>query len=326
MSQVRSSAIGWGLIGAGDIARKRVAPALRDSPVCRFAAVSRAQAELATAFAEEFGAAAAYASERDLLKDPDVEAVYIATPVDLHAPQTIAAAEAGKHVLCEKPMALDTSECDQMIDACRSNGVKLGIAYYRHFYPVVQRIKRALASGEIGKPVFAQINAFERFDVPRDHPRAWFIEKARAGGGPMFDFGCHRIEVLMNLLGAVRGVNGSLSTVLFQREVEDTALAVLRFDGGAFGVICVSHATQESKDTLDIFGTDGSIHMPVLNKGEIVVKTAAGERAESYAPHANFHQPLIEDFVAAVASGRDPAVDGAIGREVARIEGIIYSS
>jgi len=319
-------ALGFGLIGAGDIVRKRVAPALRDSPLCRFAAVARAQADLAAAFAEEFGAAAAYASEHDLLKDPAVEAVYIATPVDLHAPQAMAAAEAGKHVLCEKPMALDTSECDQMIDACRSNGVRLGVAYYRHFYPAVDRIKRALAAGEIGKPVFAQVNAFERFDLPRDHPRAWFLDKARAGGGPMFDFGCHRIEVLMNVIGPVRGVDGRVSRALFDRDVEDTAVAVLRFDAGTFGVICVSHATQETKDTLDIFGTGGSIHVPVLNKGDIVFKTAAGERLETHPPNGNFHLPLIEDFVAAVETGREPAVDGPVGREVARIEQEIYTS
>jgi predicted dehydrogenase len=319
-------ALGWGLIGAGDIVRKRVAPALRDSPLCRFAAVMRARADLAPEFAKEFGAAAAYANERDLLNDPDVEAVYVATPVDLHAPQTIAAAEAGKHVLCEKPMALDVAECDRMIDACRRNGVRLGVAYYRHFYPVVDRLKRALASGEIGNPVFAQINAFERFDVPRDHPRGWFLDKKRAGGGPMFDFGCHRIEVLMNLFGAVRGVDGRVSSVLFQRDVEDTAVAVLRFDPGAFGVICVSHATQEFKDTLDIFGTDGSIHVPVLNKADIVFKAANGERVETHPPVVNFHVPLIEDFVDAVANGREPAVGGAIGREVARVEQEIYAS
>jgi predicted dehydrogenase len=319
-------ALGFGLIGAGDIVRKRVAPALRDSPLCRFAAVARAQADLAAAFAEEFGAAAAYASEHDLLKDPAVEAVYIATPVDLHAPQAMAAAEAGKHVLCEKPMALDTSECDQMIDACRSNGVRLGVAYYRHFYPAVDRIKRALAAGEIGKPVFAQVNAFERFDLPRDHPRAWFLDKARAGGGPMFDFGCHRIEVLMNVIGPVRGVDGRVSRALFDRDVEDTAVTVLRFDAGTFGVICVSHATQETKDTLDIFGTGGSIHVPVLNTGDIVFKTAGGERLETHPPNGNFHLPLIEDFVAAVETGREPAVDGPVGREVARIEQEIYAS
>ena len=106
---------------------------------CEFVAVARAHAAQAEAFAAEFGAATSYADWRDMIVDPAVDAVYVATPVHLHAEQTIAAAEAGKHVLCEKPMALDVAECDRMIAACRAHGVRLGIAYYRHFYPVVRR-------------------------------------------------------------------------------------------------------------------------------------------------------------------------------------------
>jgi len=128
----------WGLIGCGDISRKRVAPALRDSPLCELKAVSRAKAELAEAFAREFRAQRWFADWRELLEDHEIDAVYVATPVHLHAEQTIAAANAGKHVLCEKPMALTVAECDRMIDACRTNNVKLGVAYYRHFYPVVR--------------------------------------------------------------------------------------------------------------------------------------------------------------------------------------------
>lgn len=117
-----------------------------------------------------------------------------ATPVHLHAEQTIAAAEAGKHVLCEKPMAMNTAECDRMIAVCRASGVTLGVAYYRHFYPVIARIKQILASEEIGRPVLAQIDLFERFNPAPDDPRAWFVRAAEAGGGPMFDFGCHRLQ------------------------------------------------------------------------------------------------------------------------------------
>src|SRR6185369_5651028 len=109
-------------------------------------------------------AARSYADWHDLIVDPDVHAVYVATPVHLHAEQTVAAAEAGKHVLCEKPMAMDTAECDRMIAACRASGVTLGIAYYRRFYPIVARLKQVLETGEIGRPVYAQIMAFEPFD------------------------------------------------------------------------------------------------------------------------------------------------------------------
>ena len=139
------------MIGCGDIARKRVAPALRDGAGCELAAVSRARAELAEGFAREFGARRWHADWHELVRDPEIDAVYVATPVDLHAPQTIAAAEAGRHVLCEKPMALTTAQCRAMIDACRANGVRLGVAYYRHFYPVLRRIREILAAGEIGR-------------------------------------------------------------------------------------------------------------------------------------------------------------------------------
>src|SRR6266581_4823325 len=111
----------WGLVGAGDIARKRVAPALRDLPGSDFVSVSRSRSELAASFADEFGARRWFADWREQIADDEIEAVYLATPVYVHAEQTIAAAEAGKHVLCEKPMALTIKECDEMIAACRAN-------------------------------------------------------------------------------------------------------------------------------------------------------------------------------------------------------------
>ena len=158
--------IKFGLIGCGDIARKRVAPGLRDSPICELVAVSRARSQLAESFAREFGARRWYSDWRELLQDDDISAVYIATPVHLHAEQTIAAIEAGKHVLCEKPMALTVAECNRMIATRDHHHVKLGVAYYRHFYPVVKRIRQIIDDGEIGTPVIAQMNAFEWFDPP----------------------------------------------------------------------------------------------------------------------------------------------------------------
>lgn len=318
--------LNWGLIGCGDIARKRVAPALRDLPNCELTAVNRASFHLAEEFAREFGARRWYPDWRELLADDEVKAVYIATPVSLHAEQAIAAAEAGKHVLCEKPMALNVAECDRMIAACAAHGVKLGIAYYRHFYPVIQRIKELIVAGELGVPVLAQINAFERFNPAPEQPRYWFVKKEFAGGGPMMDFGCHRIEVLLNLLGPIATVRSSIGSVLFEREVEDTAVAVFDFASQARAVLNVSHATWQSQDTLTIFGSAGSLHVPVLNQGALHLQTAHGERNEVHPPHPNIHQPLIAEFTEAVLARRAPAVGGAIGREVARLEELIYAS
>jgi len=319
------AAVRWGLIGAGDIAARRVAPALRDSPGSAFAAVARAHADQAAEFAQRHGASRWYAGWREMLADPELDAIYVATPVRLHAEQAVAAAEAGKHVLCEKPMALDVAGCERMIAAARDRGVKLGVAYYRHHYPVVARLRELIASGEIGRPVLAQVQAFELFDPPPDHPRAWLLKKSEAGGGPMMDFGCHRIEVLLDVLGPVAEVRGRPANVRFhEREVEDTCVAHLRFRSGAEAVLAVTHAAQESRDAVQVFATRGSAHVDVLNLGRLRVVTPEGVREERHPPHANLHQPLIEDFVAAVRTGRPPAVTGEIGREVNRVLAAIY--
>jgi len=315
----------WGLIGSGDIVRKRVAPALRDLAASELVAVCRGRADLAESFAREFGASRWYPDAATLLADPDIDAVYIATPVHLHAEQTIAAAQAGKHVLCEKPMAMSVSECDAMIAACRANHVSLGIAYYRHMYPVIAGIKRIIASGEIGALVMTQINAFEYFDPSPDHPRYWFTVKEKAGGGPMFDFGCHRLEILVNLFGPVRDVTSMVGNVAFKRDVEDTAIAVLSFERGSYATLSVTHASNEPQDTLDIYGTGGSIHVSPLNSGEMRVQVGGVERVELLPPASNIHAPLIEEFTQAVTSGRAPAVTGEMGREVALLEERIYA-
>jgi predicted dehydrogenase len=319
------SLIRWGLIGAGDIVRKRVAEALRTARACELAAVSRARADLVERFARDVGAPRWHASWRDLVGDPDIDAVYVATPVRLHAEQTIAAAEAGRHVLCEKPMAMNVAECDRMIAACRANNVRLGIAYYRRFYPAVRRAAEILASGEVGGPVFAQMIASEPFDPPPGAPRYWLVQRSESGGGPMADFGCHRIEVLLHLLGPVWRVTSLVANVALQREVEDTAVGLLHFERGTCAMVAVTNAAADRLDTLDLLGTKGSIRVESLNGGEIVVRGAAGDRRESHPPPPNVHVPLVEDFVDAVHGGRDPTVDGRVGRAVAAVQDEIYA-
>ena len=315
----------WGLIGCGDIARRRVAPALRELENCELVAVSRADPTRAESFAAEFGARSWHADWRELVRDPEVEAVYVATPVHLHAEQAVAAAEEGKHVLCEKPMALSVGECERMNAAAEANDVRLGVAYYRRFYPAVERVGEILRSGEIGRPIVAQLNAFERFEPGPEHPRRWLLEKRLAGGGPMFDFGSHRVEVLLNLFGPVADVRALRGNLLFPREVEDTAVALLQFEAGPQAVLSVTHAAREPQDTMEIFGSEGSVRADVLNEGVLKVRTAAGERLEKHPAHSNFHQPLIDDFARAVVEGRSPRVDGRAGLAVSSVLGLIYA-
>lgn len=315
----------WGLIGCGDIARKRVVPAIQHAENSELTVVNRSDYSKAESFAKEFGVRKWTAHWQDLVQDPEINSVYVATPVYLHARQTIAAAENGKHVLCEKPMALNTAECTKMIDACKANKVKLGIAYYRHFFSPVIRIKEIIASGEIGMVVHIQANNFEDFNLSPGTPRYWLLQKNLSGGGPMMDMGCHRIEVFSNLLGPIKHTSSFLENVVYDREVEDIATAHFKFESGATGVLVSSHAIKEPKDTLTIFGNKGSIHVPELNKGTITIVSANGSQTEEHPNSENFHQPLVDDFIKAVRENKEPGVTGETGRNVSIILDKIYN-
>jgi predicted dehydrogenase len=141
----------------------------------------------------------------------------------------------------------------------------------------------------------------------------------------MMDFGCHRIEVLLDLLGPVARVAGFPANIRFHdRDVEDTCVAHLRFTSGAEAVLTVTHAAGERRDTFDLYASEGSAHVPVLNDGLVRIVTARGTHEERHPPHANLHQPLVEDFVAAVREAREPAVSGEVGLEVSRVLDAIY--
>lgn len=314
-----------GIIGAGGIARGRHLPCFQRNKKATLVAIADVVPDLVEQAAQQFNIPAVYNDYQKMLEKEQLDAVVICTPNKFHAPMTIDALRSGVHVLCEKPMALNVSECDQMLAACRAHNVKLGVAYYRHFYPIVHRIKSLIESGEIGVPVVVQINSFEWFDPGLDHPRAWLLNKDVSGGGPMFDFGCHRIEVLLDVFGKVSKISALRANRFFQRDVEDVASVLFQFERGVAGVLTVAHSAGEPQDTFDVFGSRGSIHVPVLNKGEIRIVTEAGERTELHAPRENIHQPLLEDFIDAVLNDRQPQVGGEIGRAVAEVLEMVYA-
>src|SRR6185436_19823476 len=145
------SALKWAILGCGNIAENTFAPCLLHSPLCELVAVARRDGARARAFAERFGGPAWHTDEAELLAREDVDAVVIATPPHVHCAQTVAAARRGKHVLVEKPMALDPAECRTMIAACREAGVRLGVAYRRRLFPQVARVRQMLDEGAIGR-------------------------------------------------------------------------------------------------------------------------------------------------------------------------------
>jgi predicted dehydrogenase len=324
MLVMEMSILKWGLIGCGDISERRVAPALRDLPNCELVAVNRQDYSKAESFAKKFGAKRWYEDWSDLINDDEIDAVYIATPVYLHAEQTIAAARAGKHILCEKPMAMSVAECDAMIEATSLHNVTLGVAYYRHFYPVVFQIKELIKNGNIGQIVTVLIKAFSHYNPSPGEPRYWLLEPEKSGGGPMMDFGCHRIEVLLDVFGPIKKTTSIVNRLHFERQVEDSATAFFEFDSGVHGILSAHHSVFESKDSIEIYGTAGSLYIENLNKGELRITTKDGERTEHLPPHANLHLPHIENFTQAVFKNEQPGVNGEQGRAVSVVLDEIY--
>ena len=199
--------LNWLVIGIGDITRKRVLPAILAEPRSRlYALLTRDPRK-----AEAYPGALAFTDLGEALRDPAIDAVYVASPVALHAEQTIASLRAGKHVLCEKPVAMNYAQAEAMAAAARESGRLCGIAYYRRLYPKLMRAKELIAEGAIGQPVLVEANYHGWLESPE---RGWLKDPALAGGGPLYDVGSHRIDACNFLFGKPQRATGLLSNAL----------------------------------------------------------------------------------------------------------------
>ena len=315
----------WGILGAGKIAESQMAPAIGAAPGHELAAVTRRELSAAQQFADRHGAQRAYDSVEALLEADQVNAVYVATPPHLHARETVLAAEAGKHVLCEKPMALTTGEAREMIDACRANGVMLTICHYQRFNARHQHIRRLLEAGAIGQVTAARINFSDRFPP---QPGVWHHDPEISGGGPVMDLGIHCVDLLRFLCGPAESVSALVETLVDSSAVADTATLLLRLASGAQAVV-TSHWTTanyepERANGLEICGTEGSIAAaPISAKdsaGTLRVLTEDGVRDYSVEPGGpRPHVALLGAFGDAVAReipNPIPGEDGLAGLAV----------
>ena len=295
--------IRWLVAGIGDITTKRVLPAILAEPRSSLAGiVTRDPAK-----AEPYSVAAWTDYARALAECP-ADAVYVATPVFLHAPQTIAALRAGKHVLCEKPMALRYGEAVSMEQAAHETGRTLGIAYYRRTYPKVARARQLMDAGAIGRPVSAESAAHGWSDFT-DGFRAWITDPKQSGGGPLRDVACHRIDLMNFLFGKPARVTGQLSTLVQRIPVEDNATLLIEYENGVRGVVDVRWHSRVPRDEFRIRGTEGELDLTPLNDPQLVHP----QGTEQIPAHANIHFPCVEDFVSAVREGRAPLSSGLTG-------------
>ncbi|MBN8732784.1 MAG: Gfo/Idh/MocA family oxidoreductase [Acidobacteria bacterium] len=293
----------WVLAGVGDIATKRVLPAIQSEPRSELVGVVSRDGEKGRRWAPRV-----WGTVDEALQWGEFDALYVATPVALHAPQSMAALRAGKHVLCEKPTAMNAAEAREMARVAEECGRLLGVAYYRRLYPAVLRARELMRAGAIGKPVLAELRLHGWFD-PVDGFRGWLVDPKLAGGGPLYDVGSHRIDLLHFWFGKPERAVGLKGRAVHEREVEDSATVLVEYAGGVRGVVDVRWHSRVERDECSIVGTDGAIEMTPLNSGRVA--WPGGE--EMLPPHANLHYPAVENFVGAVlaAGGLSAGKPGA---------------
>ena len=311
----RNRRLRWALLGVGDVARKLVAGCMQRLPEVELIAACRRDEAKLREFAQQFGIARAYSDMESLLGDDDIDAVYVTTPHRLHCRHTVAAARAGKHVLVEKPMAMNAEECREMIRACRDGGVRLGVAYYRRTLPIVQEAKRLLDDGALGRPVlFRGHYPSGLVDLPPDHARYWLMQR-EAGGGSLLGVGSHVIDLFLHLGGSIVEVSGAVDRVVTFGDADDMAAMVCRFENGALGLVSSSYNSPSGTCPIEISGTEGRLTFDAIPRDTVCV-LRSGQMEEVKVPEIpreDLDLELIRSFTSHVTRGAAFAVPGEEG-------------
>jgi predicted dehydrogenase len=336
-----SRQLGVGVIGCGGIARHAHLPNIKRNPRTRLVAVCDIDLDRAKAFAEEFGDehTVAYQDYQDLLANPDVEMVNVTTWAAAHAGPVIAAAQAGKHILCEKPIAISLTDADAMVQAAKDAGVLFTMGYQPRFGNMWPRVKQIIDEGLLGEIMGATIVGAN----PSSHGVPWFLKKELAGGGVLIDWGIYTAYQLHWWLGKVDRVYATAKT--FRKEVEvrgelvtdidveDTVAAHLSFASGAMGVWYSAWAVKANHGELAIDGREGSL---VIQGRNLRVKSArindpdylAGwhEMTVDEPLLVDLHYRKIDHLVAAILDNEPLLLTGEDGRDALELVLSIYKS
>jgi 1,5-anhydro-D-fructose reductase (1,5-anhydro-D-mannitol-forming) len=272
---------GWGLIGASTIARQYMVEAIRAQKGNFVQAIMSSNQERADKFAADCNVPSAYRSMEALLDDPEVQAVYISTTNELHHDQVLAAAAAGKHVLCEKPLALTTEDAIEMVRACQKAGVVMATNHHLRNAATHRKMRELIQSGVIGKPLFARV--FHAVYLP-PHLQGWRLDKPQAGGGVILDITVHDIDTLRFTLDSelVEVLGMTQSASMAKEGLEDGVMAVMRFENGVIAQIHDAFTVKHGGHGIEYHGETGSlIGRNVMSQepvGEVVLRNAEGEQ------------------------------------------------
>jgi 1,5-anhydro-D-fructose reductase (1,5-anhydro-D-mannitol-forming) len=303
----------WGLIGATTISKEWMIGAIREAGG-EIVSVMSSDAARGKAYARENGIPASTTDLGELL-DAGIDAVYIATTNEKHKAQTLAAAKAGKHVLCEKPLAMTLADARRMVAACKAAGVVMGTNHHLRNAATHRAMRDAVAKGRIGKPLFARV--FHAVYLP-PHLQSWRIKDKAAGSGVVMDITVHDADTLRFVLGAE-----PLAVTAMVQEggmgapgIEDGAMGVIRFDNGVLAQFHDAFTTKFATTGFEVHGTEGSLVatnvMTQRPVGEVVLRTAKGEAALTVKPD-NLYVRSVQTFHQAIAGKGQPSATGEDG-------------
>jgi predicted dehydrogenase len=312
--------IGWGIIGIGGHANRFMAPALGRAADTKLVAVASRDPGRAEAFAAKHGAKRAYNSIERLLADPELDVLYIATPNNMHCEETILAAKAGKHVYCEKPMALTVADCETMIQVCNYNKVKLGIDFQNRFHPAHVEARRLILSGEAGE--VNVIKAQYAHGRSRNAPRGtgWRNNPEVAGAGSLVGTGVHPIDLCTDEKPP-------------ERPVDDMAYVIMTFQNGATAVVISGVLVPRSDDDAVIYGSKmkitcrNTVGMPL--RGELIIEGDAVNLHETFPtedPIPGLYIKAVEAFNKSIVDNTPPPASGYDGLEMVRVVAAIQES
>jgi predicted dehydrogenase len=306
---------GWGLIGTGRIADERILPGIQSHPGNDLVAVVSRDRMRANAFAEKFGARHAYTSYEDMLRNPDVTVVAIHTPNSQHAEQIIAAARAGKHVFCDKPMTTSTADAERALRECEKAGVRLGINFHNRFMPGFIETRRTIESGEIGEVHLVQMEASPGAR-PGGRLGTWRLDPAIAGLGTTYSIGVHIYDILRYLIASeVEMVSAFFDTP--RGVMEETNVALLRFSSGVLAQLSVHEKSPFPHNDFVIYGSKGRITGRGLTRsrvgGVLEVVNGSGEPRTTEFDAVNAHGACIAACSDALLEGREFVPSGFDG-------------
>lgn len=287
----------WGIVGCGDVCEVKSGPAFQLARDSRLVAVMRRDAARARDYAERHGVERWYSSSAELINDPDVDAVYIATPPGSHLELALAVAAAGKPAYVEKPMARSHVECITMVDAFRARKLPLFVAFYRRGLGRFNKVRELVQAGAIGALTSVEYRFASAHRPRADEPLPWRLNAIESGGGLFMDLGCHTLDILDYILGPLEDVRGAAANRTGEFAVEDSVAMTFRTRDGALGVASWDFAGSESVDKIQFHGSEGTISLSTF--GNEYVELRGGSIPTSFdipnPPHIQL--PLIQSIV-----------------------------